>query len=262
GGWGARMTSHLPPVRGDDLMDRDGLSHRRRRGSGAGGRRGRGRRLRPAVTVLEGRALLSIVTVTSTAADPSARTYGGRSSRRPRTLRGARSDSPACLRGMSSIGAVLSPGGRENETNDSSQQTYRQALSREILGRGDRARAGQSRRQQRLSGDRERIQSSWTHRPTGKCHSRREQSTMRTITALATALLAFAIPARAGIVLDDFAPGDKFNPVDGYVVSGGSDGVLRVAAQFTAAASGELSSIRLALAYIAGTNAFSVSLLD
>jgi len=84
---------------------------------------------------------------------------------------------------------------------------------------------------------------------------------MRTITALATALLAFAIPARAGIVFDDFAPGDKFNPVDGYVVSGGSDGVLRVAAQFTAAASGELSSIRLALAYIAGTNDFTVSLL-
>src|SRR5262249_38835679 len=157
-----------------------------------------GRRLRPAVTALEGRALLSIVTVTSTAADRSAGTDGGRFSRRTRTLRGARSDSSACLTGTSSNGAVLSPVGRANETNDSSQQTYRQALSRELLGRGDRARAGRSRRQQRLSGDRERIQSSWTHRPSGKCHSRREQRTMRTITALATALLAFAIPARAG----------------------------------------------------------------
>ena len=60
----ARMTSHLPHVRGDDLMDRDGLRHQRRRGSGAGGRRGLW--LRPTVMALEGRALLSTLTVSNT----------------------------------------------------------------------------------------------------------------------------------------------------------------------------------------------------
>ncbi|QEH35054.1 hypothetical protein OJF2_35990 [Aquisphaera giovannonii] len=86
---------------------------------------------------------------------------------------------------------------------------------------------------------------------------------MRTITSLAltAAILAWAAPARAGIAFDDFGPGDAFDQVEGYVAAGGgSFGVLTVAAQFTSAASGELSTIRLALAYLAGTNAFTVSL--
>ncbi len=58
-------------------MDRDGLRHQRRRGSGAGGRRGLW--LRPTVMALEGRALLSTLTVSNTddsAPAPAARGGG------------------------------------------------------------------------------------------------------------------------------------------------------------------------------------------
>src|SRR5262245_6535008 len=89
-------------------------------------------------------------------------------------------------------------------------------------------------------------------------NSGQERRIMRTITSLpcTTAILALAMPARAGIAFDDFGPGNGFDPVEGYVVAGASNGPFTVAAQFTAAASGELSTIRLALAYIAGENAF------
>ena len=69
---------------------------------------------------------------------------------------------------------------------------------------------------------------------------------------------------KAAVAYDDFGPSDAFLPQTIWVVSGATSAYgspVTEAMQFTSAASGSLSTIKIAQGFISGTNSFTVSLL-
>lgn len=81
--------------------------------------------------------------------------------------------------------------------------------------------------------------------------------------ALMLAAVLCVSPARAGVIFNDFGAGDAYNCCTGWTVSGISSPVgaeLDVANLFTAAISGTVSQIDLALALVSGDGGATVSL--
>jgi hypothetical protein len=90
------------------------------------------------------------------------------------------------------------------------------------------------------------------------------------LAALAAAL-SLAVPARAGVVYSNFGTGQTAYSQGYYGFNGGGDGSgnlspgdygFAVAESFTPTGNYRFSSVELALAYLFGTNAFTVSLMS
>jgi MYXO-CTERM domain-containing protein len=85
--------------------------------------------------------------------------------------------------------------------------------------------------------------------------------------AMMEALAVLALAAgqvRADVAFSDFGPGDTFNSGVGWTVagSGSSIGTLQTdAMQFTSVASGNLTTVELAVGFVGGSNSFTVTLL-